>query len=154
MKPTYHQVELLVIACTALGGTYNKVTQRGGQDYCDPVPYRFGSASKAVRQAAAHNLRLLRPFEEEYNDQKNAALMEVTAHKDEGKGAIEPHERALNAEYQMKVRALQKTQIKEDLPLEHIAEADLNLEQNPIPPDVVAALAIIPAPNQKPQTDA
>lgn len=152
MTPTYHQVEQLVAACAALGATYNKVTQRGGVDNCDPVPYKFGSRSKEVRQAAAHNLRLLRPFEEEFNDQKNAALMEVTAHKEDGQGAIEPHERALNAAYQMKVRAIQKTAIKQDLPLEHIAEADLNLEQNPIPPDVVAALAIIPAP--QPQTDA
>jgi hypothetical protein len=148
MKPTYQQVDELVAACTALGDTYNKTSQRGGQDYTDPVPYRFGAKSKDVRQAAAHNLRLLRPYQEEFTDQKNAMLMDVT----EGKGHIERHEGELNARYNMKLRELQRTPVKDDLPLEHIAEADLNLEQNPIPPSVIATLAIIPAP--KPPTDA
>lgn len=146
MKPTYQQIEELVAACSALGGTFNKITQRGGQDYCDPVPYRFGGNSKKVRQAAAHNLRLLRPYLEEFTDLKNAMLMEITTHKEEDKrGAIEAHERGLNAQYGMRLRDLQKTPVKEDLPLESIAEDDLNLEQNPIPPDVIATLALIPA---------
>lgn len=148
MKPTYQQVEELASACTALGDTYNKISQRGAQDYTDPVPYRFGAKSKEVRQAAAHNLRLLNPLRDEFNDLKNAALLEVT----DGKGHIERHEGELNSKYNMKVRELQKTQVMQDLPLEHIAEADLNLEQNPIPPAVIAILAQITAP--QPTTDA
>jgi len=149
MKPTYQQVEELVNANTALGDTYNKVSQRGGQDFADPVPYRFGGKSKTVRQAAAHNLRLLRPLLEEFTDLKNKTLLEVT----EGRGHIERHEGELNAKYNIQLRELQRTPIKQDLPLEHIAEADLNLEQNPIPPQVVATLALIPAPAAAP-TDA
>lgn len=150
MKLTYQQVADLVHACTALGQTYNKVTQQNGQDSTSPVPYRFGSKSKEVRQAAAHNLRLLRPLNEEFTDLQNKILMELT----EGRGTVLPHERELTAKFNMQLRELQRTLIKQDLPLEPIAEEDLNLEQNPIPPDVVATLALIPSNETKPASDA
>jgi hypothetical protein len=145
MKPTYQQVEMLVPAYEGLGATFNKVIQSGGNETVEPVPYRFGSKSKQVRQAAAHNLRLLRPLNDEFIDQKNAALMEVT----DGKGHIEKYEGELNAKYAMKVRELQRLQVKEDIALEYIAEEDLNLDQNPIPPGIIATLALIPKPAPK-----
>lgn len=149
MKPTYQQIEDLVHANTALGENYNKVIQSGGQDSVSPVPYRFGAKSKEVRQAAAHNLRVLRPLLEEYTDLKNSMLMEIT----EGRGHIERSEGGLSAKYNMKLRDLQRTAVKAELLLEPIAEEDLNLAQNPIPPHVVATLSLIVA-SEKATTDA
>lgn len=149
MKPTYQQVDELVAALTALGATPNKVFQRGTQEFAEPVPYRFGAKSKEVRQAAAHNLRLLRPFQEERKDLQSALLLEISGNT----GFIPDSDSEHIALYNLRERDLLKTCIKEDLPLEPIAEDDLNLEQNPIPPAVVAALAMIPVPPPK-KTDA
>lgn len=150
MKPTYQQVEDLVKANAALGGTFNKVIQgSGGKETVEPVPYRFGAKSKEIRSAAAHNLRLLRPVAEQIADERNGLLLEMSGQT----GHIPDSDGPLLAKYNLAERQLMKTPLKEDLALEPIAEEDLNLEQNPIPPAIVAILALIPPLPEK-KTDA
>lgn len=155
MKPTYNEVNELLGALAALGAKYSKILKEGSRETPIEVPYKFGAKSQAVRSAAAHNLRLLKPHAEAYNDLRNALLGELT----EGRGHIADEEHELNYKFHLADQKLKRSPITEELALLPIAEADLDLANNPIPPTVVAALAILnqpakPASAEAPASDA
>ena len=150
MKLTYRQINRLKAALTALGASYTKIIKENNRDVAVSVPYRFGKESKAVRSAAAFNLRLLGPHAETYTDLRNQILLELTApdeqHPDRVAGVIGDEDHALESAFAIKLRELDKSEVPEDLALRPITEAQLDLETNPIPPDVIAELALLEAP--------
>lgn len=150
MKPTYLEVMELIAALNHLGGTYNKVVKDTGRDAVFSVPYRFGAKSQSVRSAAARNLRLLKPHAAEFKDLSNALLMELS----EGRGTIGDDEKELLGRYSISLNKLEKTSVPEQLDLQEIPEADLDLENNPIPPSVVASLALLAVAIPTPKGDA
>lgn len=142
MKPTYQQVNDLIAALNHLGASTTKIIKENGQDKAVAVPYKFGSKNLEVRRAAARNLRLLRPYAEEYSDLRNNLLMDLT----EGRGHITDEEKGLNARFNLALGKLDRTAIGEEVVLLPIAEADLDLANNAIPPGLVAVLADLEAP--------
>lgn len=146
---TYADIQEIRAGLLALGQTYSKVLKQGAQEQVVNVPYKYGAKSLAVRSAAARNLRLLKPHVEEYDERRNAILEEVS----EGAGFIgdDDHERA--AAFRKQLRALEQSQLPEDLDLLPIAGDDLDLANNPIPPAVVMALGLI-APKEDLEPDA
>lgn len=149
MKPTYKQINDLLNACALLGGTYNRIVQEGSKEQVSAVPYKYGAKSKAVRTAASHNLRLLRPQAEIYTDKRNELLSTLT----DGACFIgdEPADGPLSAKFNLADRKLGQTSIEVELELLPIAEEDLNLEQNPLPTVVLEALKLIPPASPKPE---
>lgn len=150
MKPTYQQVNDLIAAYSHLGASTTKIIKEGNQDKAVAVPYKYGAKSLDVRRAAARNLRLLKPYAEEFGDLRNALLMEKT----EGRGYIGDDteaDKVLNAQFNMELRKLERQPIAEDLALVPIPEGDLDLANNPIPPFIVAVLAEIEDPTIAPQ---
>jgi hypothetical protein len=159
MKPTYKEVNELLGALAALGAKYSKILKEGSRETAIDVPYKYGAKSQAVRSAAAHNLRLLKPHAETYGELRDALLIEIT----DGRGYIRDEtsdeELAISFKFHQAEQALLKTPVPVELELLPIAESDLDLANNPIPPAVVAALAVLekpakPAAAEPAETDA
>jgi hypothetical protein len=142
MKPSNQQVNELIRALSHLGATYTKIVKEGNRDTVVHVPYKFGAKSQAVRSAAARNLRLLRPHAEAFADTRNALLLEMS----DGRGHIADEEKALSAQFNLAETKLLRSPVETDLDLAEITEVDLDLANNPIPPDVVATLAALERP--------
>lgn len=139
MKPTYQQIEEIHAACRVLGGTYNRIVQRGSHETVEAVPYRYGAKGKEVRLAAAHNMRVLRPLLEEFNDLVNALLLEES----DNTGVIPDSNPQAISRYNQRLLELRRQPIPADVALVPITEDDLALDHNPLPPDVLVALSYI-----------
>jgi hypothetical protein len=149
MKIRYQDLDGLIGALHTIGGTFTKIINHGGTEEAAQVPYKYGAKSAEIRRAAARNLRSLTPYAEEFTKVKNGLLAEVT----DGRGTIERHEQQLMAKYNKQLNELQEKELDPQPLLIPINEADLDLDKNPIPPGVLAALASIEAPKAEPQGD-
>lgn len=116
-------------ALSALDG-YEKVLKDGASEKAVKVPYDFGGG---LRLVIAQDMVALKPKVDAYTTAHNALIMQLSNgkgdFKDNPKGEIEAQDQTLTM-----------LSAKIDVGLTHIREPELKLDENRIPPSILAGL--------------
>ena len=130
MQLTVQQILAASAALKALD-TYERVVREGSNERVVREPYRFGGA---VRMALARIQAGLRVHADAFDAAHDALVREISG----GEAQIRPEMHGQQARFREEIGKVLAATHALDLPA--LTEADLRLDDNPLPPSVLVAL--------------